>query len=79
MHTYLMNVATLRNGRFVGAIRVNGTITATTMPFANRNTAARAGFSLKSDLMRDATLTRLRVHCPHSDVAPCFDCLMKAL
>jgi hypothetical protein len=55
MHTLVMNVVTLRNGRYIGAIRVNGTITATTLPFVNRNTAAREGFSLKSDLMRDAS------------------------
>jgi hypothetical protein len=77
MHTVLMNVTTLRNGRFVGVVRVDGIVTATTLPFTSRNTAARVGFSLKSDRMRDER--RMTVHCPHSDVAPCFDCLMKSL
>lgn len=52
MHTFLMNVATLKNRRFIGAIRVNGIVTATTLPFSSRNVAARAGFALKSDMMR---------------------------
>jgi hypothetical protein len=51
---HTVNVAKLRDGRYVGAIKVDGTITVTTLPSRNRNTAALEGFSLKADLSRTA-------------------------